>query len=124
MQVRFYTKRDFGHPKKELETRHEYHARFGQPVEPDPELPTVVSHVMEWFCELSAKRQSGVGGPSTLSFSDIKAWMELTGTDVDPREMNMILAMDSAWLSAMADEARQDRLRHEGMAQARRGLRG
>ena len=126
MQVRYNTRRDFGHPKGELETRNEYHMRFGRPVEPDPVYPAVVSHVLEWFWELSAKRQYGAGGPSPLSFSDLKAWTGLTGTYVDPLEMKMILAMDSAWLSTVAEESRQDRLRHEGMSKlkAQTGKRG
>lgn len=124
MQVRYNTRRDFNHPEKKLETRNEYLVRFGQHPVPEPDYPAVVSHVMQWFWELSSRRQYGASGPCPLTFTEIKAWLELTGTLIDPREVKMLLELDSAWLQVVAEESRQDKLRHEGMAQARRGLRG
>lgn len=124
MQVRYYTKRDFGHREKRLETRIEYNARFGQRTDARVSVPPVVSHVWEWFWALSASRQYGANGPNPISWQELDSWASRSGENPTPEEVKMLRAMDSAWIQAVNDEARQDRLRQEGMTQARRGLRG
>lgn len=109
-------KRDFGHPNRIMETRAEYNARFGQPVPDAPQVPFAAGHVEEWFWKLSSRRQYGAGGPSPLSYTEISAWMNTTGTEVRDVEIEMIVAMDAEWLNATADEAARDAQRRDGMA--------
>lgn len=59
-----------------------------------PEMPDIVAHVWEWFLQLSAARQQGA-----LSYSEIKAWSELTHTPITPFELELIKALDTEFLT-------------------------
>jgi hypothetical protein len=57
--------------------------------------------VWEWFFELSAQRKSG---PEHLGFAEIGEWQRLLGRYIRPEEIKMILAMDTAYVSALKKE--------------------
>lgn len=84
------------------ETRAERNARFKQAHKtPDPpDLPEEVEHVWQWFWELSAQRQSG---PEPISWEGISRWAGLKGNSPTSEEIDMILAMDGAFRSAVRD---------------------
>jgi hypothetical protein len=79
--------------------------RFGKGHEiPDePELPACGHHVLAWFFELSNRRTPAFSGVAPITFQDISAWRDLTGTPVLPAEIRMILAMDNAFRSQAAE---------------------
>ena len=61
-----------------------------------PEIDPAFEHIVGWFYQLDAKRGAGLSGPAPLSYSEIKAWKELTGKITRPDEIDAIMAMDTA----------------------------
>lgn len=57
-------------------------------IEGEP-IPGIVSHVWDWFIELSNAR-----GEGAISYSEIKAWVELTGNQLTPFELKLIKKLD------------------------------
>lgn len=92
--------------KGEWETRIERNARFGQSDKtPErPELPEYARHVWEWFMQISRQRQGGFNGPEPISWRDIAAWRDLTGTLITDTEIEMLVAMDAAYREQAAKE--------------------
>lgn len=62
-----------------------------------PELPKEGAHVWEWFLELHSARS----GP--ISFTEIKAWSELTGSLIEPWEVRAIKEMDIEYLKSQSN---------------------
>lgn len=87
-------------PDDRKETRRQRNARFGQP-SPVVVVPPAGAHVWEWFWALSNRRKSG---PEALSFGEIGEWQRVTGTQIRPPEVEMLIQMDNAYLSAVRDE--------------------
>jgi hypothetical protein len=67
-----------------------------------PEAPSDGAHVWLWFLDLHQGRGSNGFGGSPLSWADIKAWRDLTGTLLRPGEIQAIMALDRAWLAIQA----------------------
>ena len=65
-----------------------------------PEFPYQLSHLWSAFLSLSSGRSSGFNGPQGLSFSEIKAWSELTATPVTPADVDVIKKLDTVYLRA------------------------
>lgn len=66
-----------------------------------PNFPSIARYLWDWFCELHSGRSSG-----PLSFSEIKAWSELTQRPVRPWEIDAIKQIDSYFM-----ELQQNRMR-------------
>lgn len=56
------------------------------------------------FWDISTDRQDGPNGPQPLGSVLIKSWCDLTGTALLSEDVDIIRAMDRAFLSAYADE--------------------
>lgn len=69
----------------------------------EPEIEQGSGHILRWFYELNAKRQAGFSSPLPISFTEMEAWIRATGKIVWPDEVEVLAAMDSAYLSAVAD---------------------
>jgi hypothetical protein len=82
------------------ETRRQRNARFDEP-SPEIDVPPEGEHVWGWFWELSHRRGTG---PEALTFGEVAAWRRLTGQDVEPAEVEMIMAMDDAYLRAVRED--------------------
>lgn len=65
-----------------------------------PEFPHELSHLWFAFLSLHSGRTSGFSGPQGLSFSEIKAWSELTATPVTPADVDVIKKLDTVYLRA------------------------
>lgn len=89
------------------ETRRQRNARFEIDA-PNVDVPDEVEHVWAWFWELSARRRSG---PEALAFGDVAAWAELTGQQLLPVEIDMLMAMDDAYLRAVREDQAAARAR-------------
>jgi hypothetical protein len=63
-----------------------------------PLCPPPLRYVLEWFLELAAARGSSGFGISPLSFTEIKAWSELTGRRLSAAEVRLLRALDAAFL--------------------------
>jgi hypothetical protein len=69
-----------------------------------PPMPTRVVHIWEMFLSLHSGRSYNVGGPSPLSWSDMKAWADLTNADLKDWEVHAIKALDSVWLRIVSED--------------------
>lgn len=76
----------------------------GQNHVPETHIPMEAEHLWNWFWSLSSARgSSGFGGAAPLSFTEIRAWIEVTGLTVHPWEIDAIRAMDGAYMQAQAE---------------------
>jgi len=89
------------------ETRRQRNERFGAP-SPEVEIPHQLLHVWDWFWELSARRRSG---PEALTFADIGEWSRLRQVDLQPIEVEFLMAMDDAYLKAVREDQEAARQR-------------
>ena len=73
-----------------------------RPMELDPpDFPDALEHVWGWFHELHGARTSGMQ-PNPISWSEIKAWAELTHTEPTPWEARLLRRLDEAFLTEVA----------------------
>ena len=77
-----------------------------------PELPELDDHalfLMGVFSDLSSRRASGFSAPQPIPYAEIKARCELTGVPLRPDEVEAVVIMDQAHLSAIADAQERQR---------------
>ena len=67
-------------------------------LEPEIEFPNVLSHVWSAFVSLSNSRSVGFSGPNPLTYPDIKAWIEITGTPLKSWEVEAIKQLDAVYI--------------------------
>jgi hypothetical protein len=65
------------------------------------EAPYNLMYLWECFWDINDGRQSGMSGPTALSWHEIRSWSDLSGIEIDPWELKAIRAMDKAFLSAV-----------------------
>lgn len=51
-----------------------------------------------WFTDLNAARSYGMAGPNPISYAEIEAYARLHRWPLEPRHVDLITAMDGAWL--------------------------
>lgn len=70
------------------------------PEELEPQgRPDALLYLWEWFYELSNGRQYGEFGPMPLSFTEIKAWADLSKAEPDAWEVKVIKQLDRLFLT-------------------------
>lgn len=95
-----------------------FHEKAEQPdPTPVPNPPPAAEHVWDWFWELSQQRRSG---PEAITWADVWAWAELTGTEIRPREARMLMAMDAAYRGAVQQEHEDQRNAAKSQAPAKK----
>ncbi|MEM1287119.1 MAG: hypothetical protein AAGH60_02080 [Pseudomonadota bacterium] len=57
-----------------------------------------------FFQELSAARTMGPNGPNAIQFTEIEAWARLKRWPLEPHHIDLITAMDQAWVEAVYGE--------------------
>lgn len=82
-------------------------------VEDPPDVPPEVDHVVEWFWELSNRRPEGMSGPRLIPWSDLQAWLALTPNYVERGEVDMLCAMDHAYVDQLRIEREARRAREK-----------
>ena len=70
-------------------------------LEPPTNFPDLLSHVWFAFISLSNSRQAGMSGPNALSYTEIKAWKELTETPLKAWEVEAIKRLDVVYMGVM-----------------------
>jgi len=92
-------------------TRAEYNEVAGAETPEQPDVPMYAEHVWKWWWELNARRPPGFENLAPISYTEIRSWIKLTGVQVAYEEINWLIAMDNAWMAAIADErkARSER---------------
>jgi len=66
-----------------------------KPAELDLKVPDLLFHLWAWFCELDSKRTAGFASLNPISFSELKAWSDLTGQKPTPTEVKILMKMDA-----------------------------
>lgn len=61
-------------------------------------IPEGGQPLLAMFFQLSEARSWHGNGPNPLSFSEIEAWMRLTGTPLRPHHVETIRALDATWM--------------------------
>lgn len=92
--------------KKGTETRAQRNLRFGHDV-PSYDPPEAGQHILTWFSQLSRFRTPTESGLEPIKPRDIKDWMDLTGTNMNRYDIQAIFALDTAYISAMAQAREQ-----------------
>ena len=63
------------------------------------ELPDCVFYIWEWFQEVvDGRNYAGMGQPLPISWAEIKAWSELTGTEPTTWEIQALKMIDRVYL--------------------------
>jgi hypothetical protein len=62
-------------------------------------VPEAAQFLWSTFKELHARRRTGLG-PEPISPSDLQAWVTLSRTPLAPHHVDILLAMDAAWVAA------------------------
>ena len=57
-----------------------------------------MSHVWSAFISLSNSRSAGYSGPNPITYEQIKAWKELTGTPLDARDVEAVVRIDAVYM--------------------------
>lgn len=70
------------------------------------ELPAWGAHLYAIWSEIAAGRGApGFSGPTRLSWADLAAWQQLTGSALEPVEARIVLHLDRAWIEERAKDA-------------------
>ena len=63
-----------------------------------PDFPFLLSHIWSAFVACSKARTGGFSGANPLTYENIKSWIELTGTPLDPREVDAVKELDVIYI--------------------------
>ena len=74
-----------------------------------------------WWWELNARRPPGFESLAPLSYAELRSWLLLTGRRVAPEEIGWLIAMDNAWLEAIAQERKDKAERDRQEAERKQG---
>ncbi len=58
------------------------------------QIPEWLIYLWQWFVELHNTRGEGMSGVAPITYSEMKAWSELTGNEPTPWEVRAIKAVD------------------------------
>jgi hypothetical protein len=75
-------------------------------------FPEALSHCWHWFIALSRSRSSNGFGANPISYNEIVSWSDLTGVRPDPIEVQAIISLDAAYMSAQAEEMKKRSAKH------------
>lgn len=70
-----------------------------------PQLPEALSYLWDWALELHGKSGVNMGGFNPLTYTTIVDWALLTGREIEPHEVDALLALDRVLLSPPKDLA-------------------
>ena len=65
-------------------------------------LPEAGAYLWDWFRRFSRHRSSNGMGPSRASWSDIDAWLRVTGLKLMDWELDVIELLDALWYTVMS----------------------
>lgn len=67
------------------------------------EFPSLLLYIWSAFIDLNSARTAGFSGPNPLTYTEIKAWKELTDTPLSPWDIQVIKRLDQAYIKATHD---------------------
>lgn len=65
------------------------------------------SYVVDWFYELAAGRQCGMG-INPIAWADLQAWAQLTGRAPNVMEVALLRRIDATYVSVMNEKGEDD----------------
>lgn len=74
-----------------------------QVIEGKHDLPAALEYVWDWFFEMANRRTSGMS-LNPITHADVLAWSRLTGRDVTPWEVQLLLRIDDAALTSLREK--------------------
>ena len=66
-----------------------------------PDFPEVLDYLWEIFIKLSNTRGQGFDDPLPITYSEIKSWSEMTGTEIYPWEVDAVKRLDAVYVKVM-----------------------
>ncbi len=72
-------------PGKDGLTPREHYEQARLVIDDDPDVPSCVQHVWDWFIDLAACEN--------ISYVELRAWVDMTGNLPSPMEVDMLKAM-------------------------------
>lgn len=95
-------------------TRAEFNQSFGAEVPESPEIPAEAMHAWLIWWRLNTRRPAGEG-INPLPYGEVESFCKLTGTILTPEDIQMIEAMDNAFIGSVAEERKGmfDRMKDE-----------
>jgi hypothetical protein len=85
-------------------------------------FPKGFTYLWDWYGELGSSRQNGMA-PNPLTFTEIKAWADLTQRDVAPWEIEIIKTIDNSYLRTGAEHRREQKEKAKANAAAKNNMR-
>lgn len=58
-------------------------------------------YLLQWFWRLRNRNKSGFNGPDPVSWEALDAWVRLSGDNPEPWEINVLEALDDAYVAAV-----------------------
>ncbi len=88
-----------------------------------PMVPAGGEMIWAWFVALSSTRSWHMGGPGAITFCEIAAYRMLTNELIEPRHVEIIRAMDYAWINHVAGmQSRQGDIEHKALEHTGRDM--
>lgn len=72
--------------------------------DPSPPLPDQIAYLWFWFLEILGGLDSGGMGVATVSWSNLKAWVDLTGNELEPWEISAVIRMGTLRASIISED--------------------
>lgn len=72
-----------------------------------PDLPDGLAPLWRDFLELHDSRGSNGWGPSRITYADLRAYSDMTGTTLEAWEIEALRKADSVWLSEYAPKPKE-----------------
>jgi len=101
----------------------DYALHFDDPVPEEPDIPAAGEWPYSFFWKLNSRRRPGFEGISPIAYSEIRNWSELTRTFISPEDVELIICVDDAYLSALAEGRERKRRIEEARSKARESAR-
>jgi len=86
---------------------------LGVEYDPEPEIPEGFDHLWSFWWQLNSRRQPGFESVTPISWTEICSWAVLTGTQIMPEEVALLVRMDDEFLSVVAEERKAQREREK-----------
>ena len=82
-------------------------------------LPPIAKQAWEFFLKLNSRRSSNGYGPLPISYTEIKAFCDLEGVQLEQWELYLILEMDNVAMNSFAKSQEKRRKQEEAKAKAK-----
>jgi hypothetical protein len=73
------------------------------------ELPESCNQVWRWFIDLNNARSSNGYGVNPIAYSDLKAYLDLIGIEIEDWELSLIKRIDNEAMLSYAKESESER---------------